>query len=128
MQCEICGSEGGRLKTITMDGTEMKVCENCAKFGIEKESPPLAKPKKLEFEKFAGTDSSTDFDAMPSLKKDFGRIVRQAREKQKLTFEELGKKIFESPSVLKRIESEKMVPSDRLIGKLEKALEIKLTE
>lgn len=126
MQCEICGQETGKLKTVMLDGTEMKACENCAKFGIEKEKP-LEHARKIEFERQERIESN-DFESESGLKPSFGRIIQGARQRKNLTFEELGKKIFESPSVLKRVESEKMVPEPKLIKKLEKELELKLTE
>jgi putative transcription factor len=57
---------------------------------------------------------------------DYDVRVRQAREKMGLTHEELGKKINEKVSVLKKIETRKIKPDDRLAAKLEHALKIKL--
>jgi ribosome-binding protein aMBF1 (putative translation factor) len=37
-------------------------------------------------------------------------------------------KVYEKESVIQRIESEKFIPEDKIIKKLEKELEIKLTE
>ena len=52
--------------------------------------------------------------------------VRRAREKLGLTHEELGKRIKEKVSVLKKIETRKIRPDNRLAAKLEHALRIKL--
>ena len=57
---------------------------------------------------------------------DYDVRVRQAREKLGLTHEELGKKINEKVSVLKKIETRKIKPDDKLAAKLEHALRIKL--
>ena len=56
----------------------------------------------------------------------FGAKIKQARENLGLSHEELGKKINEKVSVLKKIEAEKMKPDMRLTAKLEHALKIRL--
>jgi putative transcription factor len=52
--------------------------------------------------------------------------IRQAREKLCLSHEELGKKINEKASVLRKLETGKMTPNNMLVTKLEHALKIKL--
>jgi putative transcription factor len=52
--------------------------------------------------------------------------IRQAREKIGISHEELGKKINEKASVLRKIETGKMTPNNMLVTKLEHALKIKL--
>ncbi|HEX68750.1 MAG TPA: TIGR00270 family protein, partial [Candidatus Bathyarchaeota archaeon] len=57
---------------------------------------------------------------------DYSVKVRQARERLGLSHEDLGKKIGEKVSVLKKVETGKMVPDNVLAKKLEHALQIKL--
>ena len=57
---------------------------------------------------------------------DFSTKIRQAREKLGLTHEELGKRINEKSSVIGKLETGKMNPSNILATKLEHALKIKL--
>ena len=57
---------------------------------------------------------------------DFGLRVRRAREELELSHEDLGRKIGEKVSVLRKIESGKMAPDLMLAEKLEHALKIKL--
>jgi putative transcription factor len=57
---------------------------------------------------------------------DVGQQVRQAREGLGLSHEDLGRKIRERVSVLRKIESGKMVPDLALAEKLEHTLRIKL--
>jgi putative transcription factor len=57
---------------------------------------------------------------------DFGQRVRQARRGLGLSHEDLGRTIRERVSVLRKIESGKMVPDLVLAEKLEHALKIKL--
>ena len=123
MLCEVCGQPAVSLKKILLDGIEMFACEECASLGIEKEQPREA--KKIVFEEM---EVKKTFDLCLDLKKGYGRVISGARQKQGLNLEELGKKIFEPASLLKRIEAEHLKPSDALIKKLEKALQIKLKE
>jgi putative transcription factor len=57
---------------------------------------------------------------------DLGTKIRLAREKAGLSHQELGKRISEKVSVLRKIESGKMVPDNLLTEKLEHALRLKL--
>jgi putative transcription factor len=57
---------------------------------------------------------------------DFGLRVRRAREGLDLSHEDLGRKIGEKVSVLRKIESGKMIPDLMLAKKLEHTLNIKL--
>ena len=56
----------------------------------------------------------------------FGVKVRAAREKAGLSHQDLGKRISEKVSVLRKIESGKMTPDNLLTEKLEHALRLKL--
>ena len=57
---------------------------------------------------------------------DFGLRVRQGREKLGLSHEDLGRKIREKVSVLRKIEKGKMISDHKLANKLEHALKVKL--
>jgi len=57
---------------------------------------------------------------------DFGLRVRQGREKLGLSHEDLGRGIGEKVSVLRKVESGRMVPDHGLAGKLEHVLRVKL--
>jgi putative transcription factor len=52
--------------------------------------------------------------------------IRQAREQLGLSHEDLGKRINEKASVLRKLETRKMEPNNILVTKLEHALKIKL--
>lgn len=56
----------------------------------------------------------------------FEAKIRQAREKLGLTHEELGKRINEKVSLLRKIETGKMKPDNKLASRLEHALKVKL--
>ena len=112
----------------------MTVCEKCARLGTPYHEPPKPKAalkgtvaKRIPLTRKTSIKASTPkIDNSLELIDDYGAKVRQAREKLGLTHEDLGKKIGEKVSVLKKIETGKMVPDNVLARKLEHALQIKL--
>jgi len=110
----------------------MLVCAECSKLGsvyweakteprmkkISKRLPqPMIAPRK---------QPSIIVEESVELIDDFGAKVRRSREKLGMSHEDLGKKISEKVSVLRKIESGKMTPNNLLIEKLQHALKIKL--
>ncbi|MEM2917512.1 MAG: multiprotein bridging factor aMBF1 [Candidatus Bathyarchaeia archaeon] len=133
MQCEVCGKQiiGKPYKAI-IEGAKLTVCNKCAKLGSrswEEETQPKGKKtaKPLPTHRILTKKPSVNITE-PTLEliDGFGQIIRQAREKLGLRHEDLGKKINEKVSVLKKIESQKMIPDHALATKLEHALKIKL--
>ena len=109
----------------------MTVCSECAKLGSGYWEPkPQRRAKKsikrqptISFSKRKQRPTVTE---TLELVGDFGQRVRQAREGLGLSHEDLGRKIRERVSVIRKIESGKMVPDLVLAEKLEHALKIKL--
>lgn len=134
MICEMCGSDKSQLNLVEVDGAILKVCPNCAKFGVGKKeerdiapdamSAPIGTPKKK------GAYSRDVFDAMgdDELIDDYGKVIRQSRSALGWSQEDLAKKINEKKSQIAKIESGSYIPPDDLVKKLEKALKVKLTE
>jgi putative transcription factor len=111
----------------------LTVCHECSKHGtiIYEEPKPtstISKPKgtrpPLTF--VAKKPSPTMVDTSIELVENFGDKIRQAREKIGLSHEDLGKKLNEKVSLLRKIETEKMKPDNKLAKKLEHVLTIKL--
>jgi putative transcription factor len=109
----------------------MTVCSKCAKLGSGYWEPkPQRRAKKsikrqptISFSKRKQRPTVTE---TLELVGDFGQRVRQAREGLGLSHEDLGRKIREKVSVIRKIESGKMIPDLVLAEKLEHALKIKL--
>jgi putative transcription factor len=137
LRCEVCGRKiyGKPVKAI-IEGAKLTVCSECSKHGTiiweeETKQPPTLKPKPkttLSPTLKAQTTGKTQtvFEGALELVDDYDVRVKQAREKMGLTHEELGKRINEKVSVLKKIETKKIKPDDKLAAKLEHALRIKL--
>jgi len=57
---------------------------------------------------------------------DSGARIRQAREAKGMSLEDLGRKINEKVSLLKKLESKRIKPNHRLAEKIQYALKIEL--
>jgi len=109
----------------------MITCSECAKLGSgswegepQRRTKRIAEPQPKQYiprKKQPPTVTET-----LELAGDFSLRIRQAREKLELSHEDLGRKIGEKVSVLRKIESSKMTPDHLLAEKLEHALKIKL--
>ncbi|MDY6765595.1 MAG: multiprotein bridging factor aMBF1, partial [Halobacteria archaeon] len=68
------------------------------------------------------------FDEIETLASDYDDRVREARESKGLTQEELAKNLKEKVSLIKKIENGHMQPNEDLREKLERELQVSLTE
>jgi putative transcription factor len=134
MQCEVCGRKiiGKQYKAI-IEGAIMLVCTECAHYGSkswEAETTPKPKPMPAPKPRFVSPPvpsvQKTVQEAALELVEDYPKKIRQAREKLSLTHEDLGRKINERVSLLKKIETGKMAPTQSLAEKLQHVLRIKL--
>ncbi|MGB9853884.1 MAG: multiprotein bridging factor aMBF1 [Candidatus Bathyarchaeales archaeon] len=135
MRCEVCGRKiYGKPVTALIEGVKLTVCNECAKHGtivIEKpkQTPPPLKAKTAVTTPLKAQNTGKilkNVEKTLELVEGFDAKIRQAREKLGLTHEELGKRISEKVSVLKKIETGKMTPDNKLAAKLEHTLKIKL--
>lgn len=137
MQCEVCGRKiFGKPHQALIEGAELTVCNECLKHGkIIEEEPKPAKPKptrgmkpiSLPSAKTQRRETPPTTQKGPSeLVDNFYVKIRHAREKMGLSHEALGKKINEKVSLLKKVETGKMLPDDMLATRLEHALKVKL--
>lgn len=133
MRCEVCGRRiiGPPYKAM-IEGAKMLVCAECSKLGSvyweAKTEPRMRKISKRLPQPMIAPRKQPPIvvEASVELIDDFGAKVRQSREKLGMSHEDLGKKINEKVSVLRKIESGKMTPNNLLIEKLQHALKIKL--
>ena len=117
-----------------IEGAKLTVCNECSKHGKTILGNELklgqGTPKKtltpipIKTQKRKTVDAKVDITQ--EVVEGYDSKIRQAREKLGLSHEELGKKINEKASVLKKLETGKMTPNNMLVTKLEHALKIKL--
>ncbi|MDR0767983.1 MAG: multiprotein bridging factor aMBF1 [Methanosarcinales archaeon] len=141
-ECEVCGRKTKFPTTaVKIEGAEFKACSECAKLGtvIEKRpvnqtgkaygtpapiryapqsghEAPKAKPRNY----FAGLENE--------LVEDYDTVIKKAREAKGLSQEDLALKIKEKATLIKKIERKEIHPEETVMKKLEKELNIKLTE
>jgi putative transcription factor len=134
LRCEVCGSKiRGRPYTVIIEGARLTVCTECSKHGkivVEEAKPKIAplKPKTMHPHLTVPSKkpSKTTVETAQELVENFDSKIRQARERLGISHEELGKKISEKVSLLRKLETGKMKPDNVLAVKLEHALKIKL--
>jgi len=131
MECEICGKKiCGEPYNVVIDGVKFIVCEECARFSSPKErikmaliarKRPSVKPPPLK-PKGAKRKALEELE----LVEDYGSLVKMAREKIGFSREDLGRRIGEKVSVIRKVEMNRIVPDQRLVRKLEHFLRIRL--
>jgi len=120
MICEICGKKTKKLYKIFLDGAILNVCEDCKKYGKEldiKEQKNNLKQQKINIEAFE-----------EEIEEDFNKKLKEYREKNKLTQEEIAKILGIKFSLYKSLEEGKIKPDINLAKKIEKKLGIKITK
>ena len=134
MRCEVCGRKihGSPIRAL-IEGAKLTVCSECSKHGkIIREEPTFKQgaPRKPLLPIPGKTQKKKTITATVDITQEvvegYDSKIRQAREKLGLSHEELGKKINEKASVLRKLETGKMTPNNILVTKLEHALKIKL--
>lgn len=112
-----------------VEGANLLVCGECSRLNsakpatklIKSRMPPIRKPSTL-----ASKGVFHELGVELELVNDFPKQIKRAREKLRMTHEDLGRRIGEKVSVLQKIEIGKMVPDQVLAKKLEHVLRIKL--
>ncbi|XVH31026.1 multiprotein bridging factor aMBF1 [Haloferacaceae archaeon DSL9] len=146
-QCEMCGAERPSLTTTKVEGAELELCDNCKGFGTEvrtaSSSSSSSKYSTTSKSGTSGGDSSGSssssggsstrrrrdmFDDMEEVATDYDDRIRDAREAAGFTQEELANKLNEKSSLIRKLERGDILPSDGVQKKLERALDISLTE
>ncbi len=146
-QCEMCGKEVASPKTVKVEGAEIDVCDDCADFGTEVQtdsSSSTSTKYSTSSSSSSGSSGSSGssasggssggrrrrdmFDEMEELVSDYDTRIRNARESEGLSQEELADDLNEKASVIRKLERGDSLPSDDVREKLERKLGISLTE
>jgi putative transcription factor len=149
-QCEMCGAEKASLTTTKVEGAELELCDDCKQFGTEVRTESSSSgSSKYSTTSSSGTASGGSsgsasassssssggsrrrrdmFDDMEELAADYDERIREARESRGLSQEDLAKDLNEKASLIRKLERGDILPSDSVQRKLERELEISLTE
>lgn len=145
-QCEMCGAEQSSLTTAKVEGAELELCDDCTEFGTEVRTTSSSGSTKYSTSSSDGSSASSSsssggsssssggsrrrdmFDNMDEVATDYDERIREAREGQELTQEDLAKELNEKASLIGKLEHGDVLPSDSVKRKLENHLDIVLTE
>lgn len=124
-ECEICGAEiRGRAQYISIGASKLKVCSACARHGTV-----VVEAKKMKLGRSEEAKKTKLYERMDheieeglELEENYGRKVRDARERAGLKQTELAKRINEKHSLLRKIENDEITPSDDVMRKIERVL------
>ncbi|KQM11826.1 hypothetical protein AOA80_05560 [Methanomassiliicoccales archaeon RumEn M1] len=142
MICEMCGKESDFIRTIFLEGAQLKVCKECSRFGETSEgksgskkgkggaapTPAVVAERLQARERRMRSRDVFQEETVIDLVPDYDKVIRDARMARNMKQDELASKVNERSSVIAQLENGTMRPSDQLIKKLERELNIKLTE
>jgi putative transcription factor len=138
-ECEICGAEiAGKLFYIAIGSSKLRVCRSCSRHGavvvddpsamarrspgsLVSEQSQLAKARQRLYDQM-----DHELEEGLGIAEDYGRKIKEARERAGLKQEDLAKQINEKQSILRKIENEEIIPTDEVRAKLERVLKISL--
>lgn len=140
----MCGADTSSPKTVKVEGAELQLCDSCSQFGTEvKTEQTSSTSTKYSTSSSSGSTGSSGgsgsstsrtrrrsdmFDEMDEIAQDYDERIRAARENAGLSQEDLAKELNEKASLIRKLERGDMLPSDGVQSKLERKLDISLTE
>ncbi|MGA7861616.1 MAG: multiprotein bridging factor aMBF1 [Thermoplasmata archaeon] len=141
MMCEMCGKDADSLIPVRVEGSVLRLCADCAKFGQAVMTPagptPQSRRDDTEITEVRNprafrpprTEERDVFSDMPEmeLSPDWPHRIRQQRERLGWTPEEFGKRLNEKKSLVLKVESGNFRPPDATLRKIERLLKIRLT-
>ncbi len=142
-QCEMCGAERPSLTTTKVEGAELELCDDCTEFGTQVETTDAGSASTKYSTSSSSSSSSSSsgggggdgrsrrrdmFDDMDEIAGDYDERIREAREAEGVSQEDLAKSLNEKVSLIRKLERGEMLPSDDVREKLERRLEISLVE
>ena len=138
MDCEVCGKQiYGGVRNVIIDGAKLVVCSECARsttpspqtyIGQTTVAKKASSAPKVRQRQVVTRENTVTIHEDLEVVKNYGALVREARERMHLTHFELSRKIGFKISVIQKLETEKMVPEQDLAKKLEYTLKIKLLQ
>jgi len=132
MLCEMCGAESPSLESRKVSGSVLRLCSSCGDMGSQTSYRDSIGHRAFVAQTLEKRQQKNRYEEIETdefvLAKDFGAVVRRAREKAGLDHAALAAKISEKKSILSSVEAGNMKPNEKLIKKLENYLKIKLTE
>lgn len=146
-QCEMCGADKPSLTTTKVEGAELELCDDCTDFGTEVRTESQGTSTSTKYSTSSSSSSSSSsggssgspgsgsssrrrdmYDEMDTVASDYDERIRSAREDRGMSQEDLANELNEKRSLIRKLERGDVLPSDDVQKKLERALDISLTE
>ena len=135
--CEMCGQPTSFLIKTKIEGATLSVCRGCSQYGSAvhekpKRQSPLPTRKAKSSQRTVAKPISPKKTRVERpqkvLKDNYVTVIRQARRVKGWSQQEFAGAIGESFSETQAIESGRLVPTDIIIAKIERELQIDLME
>jgi len=123
----VIGSKRATPKVARNDSDLNAARRSGAVVGTDKKTTGANKAHQgTDHQKIAKLDRENEVAPPSKVAPSVGRAMQNARGELKLTQKDVAQKINEKPSVLQDYESGKAIPNPQILGKLERALGVKL--
>ncbi len=146
----MCGTDVASPNRVKIEGAELDVCDECTEFGTEVRTEDASSTStKYSTSSSSGSGGGSSggssggstggssgsgggrrrdmFDEMDEIVQDYDDRIRQARESEGLSQEDLADQLNEKASLIRKLEQGDMLPSDDVQEKLENALGVELS-
>jgi len=125
-ECEVCGAEiKGAAQYVVIGDSKLRVCKACAHYGtVVVENKNVRAGPVAHAKANSRLYEQMDHDLEVEVEEDYGRKLKEAREKAGLKQTELANRINEKQSLLRKIENEEIVPSDEVMRKIKRVLNL----
>lgn len=118
---------GGPRQNVARTAGELNAARRSGNVvGTEKKYGSTNTKSNPEGQRLTKLDDADDVVPTKKLDQNVGKAIQLARQEKKLTQKDLATKINEKPNVINDYEAGRAVPNQQLLGKLERALGIKL--
>ena len=132
--CPICeGIIWGKGQKVLIEGAKITVCDSCVQYGkkIITKTESLNIKKKYPIKKRTlGTSKVSNkanySESTTEIVPDYAKKIRDIRTFNHLNQDQFAQKLNEKPSLIRRIESSKAEPTEKLAKKIESVYNIKL--
>jgi putative transcription factor len=122
-ECELCGRKTETAYLVSVEEVELGVCARCAKG-----KHVISEIKETQKGREAPEERQKYFNSEPEIVEDYGKRMKEARERMKIPIKVLAEMLNEKETLLSRVEQQKTLPPEELRKKLERALGITLQE
>jgi len=121
--CEMCGRES-KLVQADVEGVELNVCSNCAKYGTIKKKVSNFRRQRSHSQNRFVKKKPIEFKVVNS----YSTLIRKARESKGMKQEDFAKFLNEKESIVAKWESGSLRPRIDVAKRLGKVLGINLLE